>query len=509
MRFLEANDLPAIPYPGFAVVNLWLNSPRANFVDNNPDDDQPDPTTGCTTCFLYYLHDQLGFSIKAIIAAGASTLAGVYKNLTGRTDAWQAFSALVNLHYPPGVIYNPAGDDLFPVPVLTSFTGAQIQSDSDQTLRLLSLAEPALAEVTVALASDKPSALGIPTSITIPTGGIAPGIELRAAPIVGPTVTVNIQATYAGKTLTSAVEILPRPSFINGRVTDEGGRPIIDAEVVLHSDSVTLPGGGSSLELATNSHGTYKSPFIPPGVYEVSVLQSGFVPAEASVTVPLGVPVTSQSFVLVRTKPFTISGKVTDTHGAPIGGATVTLVKDSPVPGILKVTTEANGLYSVTMDPGPYNGDYSIDAVAAGFLESAVTIAAIPNGAAITQNFVLKQTHPFTITGRVVDANGPIGLANIIVESVNQETGVGAIPPNQNYSALTDAAGNYLISVNPGAYTGGYAVSAGARGFRGAMVTDVEQPSAASVTVNFSLVPLPTGGGGGHHGGGGGGHTRQ
>jgi hypothetical protein len=51
--------------------------------DPGYDDRDYDPTNGCTTLFIYYLFHQLGFSIKQIVGAGASTLRGVYTNLTG------------------------------------------------------------------------------------------------------------------------------------------------------------------------------------------------------------------------------------------------------------------------------------------------------------------------------------------------------------------------------------------------------------------------------------------
>ena len=121
VQFQLANSLGAVPPSGFAVAKLWLNSARGNFVDTAPDDKTPDPTTGCTTCFLYYLHDQLNFGITQIVGAGASNLAGVYKNLTGRSDAWNAFIGLVNSHYPPGATYNPAGDSIFPVSEIAQF----------------------------------------------------------------------------------------------------------------------------------------------------------------------------------------------------------------------------------------------------------------------------------------------------------------------------------------------------------------------------------------------------
>jgi hypothetical protein len=113
VQFQIANGLGSVPPSGFGVTRLWLNGGRPDFVDNDPDDNKPDPTTGCTTCFLYYLHDQLGKGIQSIVGAGASNLAGVYHNLTGQPNAWNTFISLVNSHYP-GAILQSRGGQHFP-----------------------------------------------------------------------------------------------------------------------------------------------------------------------------------------------------------------------------------------------------------------------------------------------------------------------------------------------------------------------------------------------------------
>src|ERR1041385_4262310 len=87
-RFLSSQFLVQNGFLGvgidasYAVADLWLNSPRQDFVNSAPDDNGYDATNGCTTLFIYYLFSQLRFSINQIVGAGSSTLAGVYKNLT-------------------------------------------------------------------------------------------------------------------------------------------------------------------------------------------------------------------------------------------------------------------------------------------------------------------------------------------------------------------------------------------------------------------------------------------
>ena len=96
-RFLAANGF-GNPPAGFANSNSWLSSSRADFVNNiNLTDDGPDAITGCSLLFIYYLFSQLGFSINQIVAAGAPTLGGVYRNLTGDSgDPFPFFKQLMD-----------------------------------------------------------------------------------------------------------------------------------------------------------------------------------------------------------------------------------------------------------------------------------------------------------------------------------------------------------------------------------------------------------------------------
>jgi hypothetical protein len=116
-QFLIANGL-GVTEPGFALANSWMNSVRADFVNNiDVGDHGIDAKTGCAILFIYYLHTQLGFGIKDIIAAAASELSGVYRNLTGDpANPFPPFRDFLNTFYPgtatiPGI--NP--DNPFPL----------------------------------------------------------------------------------------------------------------------------------------------------------------------------------------------------------------------------------------------------------------------------------------------------------------------------------------------------------------------------------------------------------
>ncbi len=70
-------------------------------MNNAPDDNAPDAVNGCTTLFIYWLHSQLGYGINAIVAAGAATLAGVYRNLSGDpTDPFPYFKKTLDDAFP-------------------------------------------------------------------------------------------------------------------------------------------------------------------------------------------------------------------------------------------------------------------------------------------------------------------------------------------------------------------------------------------------------------------------
>ena len=469
-QYKLANGTQNIRYTGFEVVALWLNSSRPNNVDSNPDDHNPDVVTGCVTAFIHFLHSQLGFGITAIINAGSDTLGGVYNRLTGRNDGWQSFIDLVNLHYPPGRTYNPNGDNLFPVPNLDHLGDDQIVAGDTVTVRDISLDTQAPAEVTIALTSDTPAVLSLPAQITIPPGDWSAGLSLTAAPVTGPKQAVSIHATYAGKTLSATIDVLPRPSIVEGQVTDTALRGINDATVIFQSDTEILPGSGNTLQLSTDANGFYRTPTIPPRVYQVSAASGVYVPQSATVMVSEGAPITRHDFRLVRTLPFTISGRVTDPAGPAVAGATVRLEENSPVPGIIQVVTDASGHYSISMDPGPYAGSYSITASASGFVASTAVLPSIANGASLTESFVLAPLG--AIAGFVGDASktpiAPIAGAQIAAGSL---------------LAVSDATGTYTLS---GLTPGQNNVALTADGFDPVQVT-VTVVSGVTTTQNFIL----------------------
>jgi hypothetical protein len=121
-RFLAArmlvNNGLGLPLSNFANSNMWMSSSRADFVNNiNASDGGPDAITGCSLLFIYYLFSQLGYNESQIVAAGASTPANVYHNLTSDAgDPFPFFKMLVDNRFPgTSTIPGPDLDNPFPL----------------------------------------------------------------------------------------------------------------------------------------------------------------------------------------------------------------------------------------------------------------------------------------------------------------------------------------------------------------------------------------------------------
>jgi Polyglycine hydrolase-like, structural repeat len=119
-QFLARNGLLGIGIDAdYAVADLWLNSPRSDFVNTAPDDNGYNATNGCTTLFIYYLFHQLGYTIEQIVGAAGVTLAAVYRNLTGDpNDPFPLFKRLLDTRFPAhtgSAVPGPNFDDPWPL----------------------------------------------------------------------------------------------------------------------------------------------------------------------------------------------------------------------------------------------------------------------------------------------------------------------------------------------------------------------------------------------------------
>jgi hypothetical protein len=118
-----ANDMvPGVEPQGFVSPPVWLDGPsditgilREDWVNETDQTDTNYFSIGCSVLFLNWLRFQLNFGWTEIIAAGTPTLAGTYKNLTGKNDGFAVFKAVIDQRVPPGQPSNLTTDNPFPL----------------------------------------------------------------------------------------------------------------------------------------------------------------------------------------------------------------------------------------------------------------------------------------------------------------------------------------------------------------------------------------------------------
>ena len=224
-NFPGVTSLPSLLSGSFHVTNLWLNSVRDNFLEVADDDNAPDIEIGCSTLFLFYLRDQLGYRVEDIINAGAHTLSGVYANLTGDSavNAWIKFSTLVNARYPNskdanGIFtpsYNPMLETVFPLVDLVAVGATPqvtwVSSPSAPTLNVL-LNGPAQVPLMIDIQSDHPEIIP-PPPVTVPATQPSTATSFTVLPQPAGFLSrpVTLTASYAG-TQRGAVVMVYSPS---------------------------------------------------------------------------------------------------------------------------------------------------------------------------------------------------------------------------------------------------------------------------------------------------------
>lgn len=101
-------------------VNTWFSASdrdqsNRDFVSHVNNTDTEEYSYGCALAFIYYLNAQLNYPIGDIILNGGALLSDTYRNLTGKTDAWSTFTALLDSYYPPANLISLPSDNPFPL----------------------------------------------------------------------------------------------------------------------------------------------------------------------------------------------------------------------------------------------------------------------------------------------------------------------------------------------------------------------------------------------------------
>ena len=266
-----------------------------------------------------------------------------------------------------------------------------------------------------------------------------------------------------------------RTGSIAGTIRSTSGNGVVGsgvAGVTVYLQSAygpAIPGRGL-FSATTDTAGNYRIDGVEPGNYTLAAYRTGFLRATSNPGVVFtveGDTLQQASLTLVPAAPGNISGKVTDTAGNIVPGATVTFTSTDGQ--IYSTTTDSNGNYTLSsVSPSTYSGTAS----KASFGSQTQTGLVVASNAALTVNFAL-QPGPGAVTGRVVDTSGnPISGATVFFSS--------GIPAVVAATATTDATGTYNIAALA---AGTYNVTASATGFGSSAPISVVVVGATTTTV--------------------------
>jgi hypothetical protein len=115
-RVLGNDMVPGSERPNFVSAPVWLDNDRPDYLNATDPTDRNYLSIGCSVLFLNWMRFQLGFGWDKIIAAGDTTLAGTYANLTGANDGPDKFMQLMEANFPSDQPSGLATDNPFPLP---------------------------------------------------------------------------------------------------------------------------------------------------------------------------------------------------------------------------------------------------------------------------------------------------------------------------------------------------------------------------------------------------------
>ncbi|MCP4653936.1 MAG: hypothetical protein GY856_00815, partial [bacterium] len=223
------------------------------------------------------------------------------------------------------------------------------------------------------------------------------------------------------------VVILEPASRLSGRVEEESGEPIIEAEVSLSpqrspSDSMPQLLGEGSRAAVADERGEFALEDVAPGKVRISAFAQGFQPSEErELEISEAQEVGDLRFVLRRGAA--LEGWITDRDGEPIADARVRVGRPA-------AASDAEGLYRVEGIP-PGLQRVAVDHPGFNRVLEEIEIEPAANRA----DFVLAGGH--RVTGRVVDETG-LPLGGVAVELACDE-----MREARRYQATTDAEGSF------------------------------------------------------------------
>ena len=244
---------------------------------------------------------------------------------------------------------------------------------------------------------------------------------------VGNTATQNFQIGTA----TLAVSATDGTTAVAGDeatllMTVEGSPAIVDQAVVGADGSASFAG------LADNSYTVF-----------VSSATGDF--GQSSVSLTAG----QQGTASVSMSPSgTVSGKVIDSSGNPISGASVFIQLSSDLQNGYSTVTATDGTYSLA---GIAPGTYDVTVVADGFVANVQTGVSVSSSTTVNASLTASTT---TATGTIEDTSGnPVPNANItITDAADHVVGIVEANPNGTFTVSTAQGSGLSMQVSAQGY---------------------------------------------------------
>lgn len=230
------------------------------------------------------------------------------------------------------------------------------------------------------------------------------------------------------------------PGNVTGGVTDTAGNAIQGANI-----------SAAGLSAIADATGTYTLSNLPAGQIMLMVSAAGYEPASETVTVAAGSTTTAPTVVLTSNSG-NVTGKVTDSSGTAISGASVGF-------GGGTTTTDGNGNYMFEAVPA---GTIQLVASSAGFQSQTQNVSVNP-GATTIANFSLAKANllPGPVSGNVtnISTGGVIAGATVKWNTVSTTSNsAGAYTINNvtgGSQGLTASASGYLPVTSSVTVSGG------------------------------------------------------
>lgn len=136
---------------------------------------------------------------------------------------------------------------------------------------------------------------------------------------------------------------------VNGRIVDEGGRPVPDVKVLLSQD------GAEPREYYSDAEGRYTFAEVPYGQARITTETPGFDPVTTEVTIGPEIAEVPESVLYESVPGGQLRGKVLDLQGKVVRARIII------TPGKHEVEVEADGSFTVDLAPGSYRVKFSHD----------------------------------------------------------------------------------------------------------------------------------------------------